>query len=262
MRLLRSNSIYRRAAYMLVLAGMLLCPVSSSRAAEHQSTKCLSAERQSSDALSVGLSHSSDSIVHDTLVIDANGHLSRYDRNVMRYRRRWESLIPTSGVLQFFGNMGVVSTGIGWQYGKHHQWETQLLLGLIPRYSSDAAKLTFTLKENFIPWRTDMGKGWTFQPLECSLYLNTIFGHDFWTKQPTKYESGYYPFSTRIRPNLALGERFKYDIPNNRRKVIKNITFFYELGTNDIYFMRFYRNGSAGFWDVFGLSFGFKVQYL
>ena len=43
---------------------------------------------------------------------------------------------------------------------------------------------------------------------------------------------------------------------------IKSITFFYELGTTDIYFMRFYRNGNAGFWDVFGLSIGAKVQYL
>lgn len=82
-----------------------------------------------------------------------------------------------------------------------------------------------TLKENFIPWRRNIGKGWWFEPLECSLYFNTVFGHDFWTKQPTKYESGYYPFSTRIRPNIALGERFKYDIPHNKRKRIKSITF-------------------------------------
>ncbi len=52
-------------------------------------------------------------------------------------------------------------------------------------------------------------------------------------------------------PNIALGERFKYDIPHNKRKRIKSITFFYELGTTD-----------TGFWDVFGLSIGAKVQYL
>ena len=158
--------------------------------------------------------------------------------------------------------MGIVSLGIGWEYGKHRQWETQLLFGYVPKFSSNDEKYTMTLKENFIPWRRNIGKGWWFEPLECSLYFNTVFGHDFWTKQPTKYESGYYPFSTRIRPNIALGERFKYDIPHNKRKRIKSITFFYELGTTDIYFMRFYRNGNASFWDVFGLSIGAKVQYL
>lgn len=203
-----------------------------------------------------------DSVVHDTLVLDQSGHLSPYDRRVLNYRKHWDVFIPTSGVIQVCGNMGIVSMGIGWVYGKRRQWETQLLLGYIPKFDSDDEKWTLTLKQNFIPWKKPMGKGWTFEPLECSLYFNTVFGHDFWTKQPTKYESGYYPFSTRIRPNLAFGERFKYDIPHNKRKRIKSITFFYELGTNEIYALRFFRNGNAGFWDVFGLSLGVKVQYL
>ena len=213
-----------------------------------------------------------DSIVHDTVVVyqpavhdtlvEKGGVLSRYDKNVLRYRRHWDVLMPTSGVIQFCGNMGVVSFGIGWAYGKRRQWETQLLLGYIPKFDSDDEKWTMTIKENYIPWHKPMGKGWTFEPLECSLYFNTVFGHDFWTKQPTKYESGYYPFSTRIRPNIAFGERFKYDVPHNKRKRIKSVTFFYELGTNDIYALRFFRNGNAGFWDVFGLSLGAKVQYL
>lgn len=158
--------------------------------------------------------------------------------------------------------LGIISLGIGWDYGKRSQWETHLLFGIVPKYDSDEVKMTITLKENFIPWRKDWGKGWQFEPLECTLYLNTVLGHDFWTKQPTKYESGYYPFSTRIRPNLGFGERFTYQIPNNRRKRVKSLTLFYELSTNDIYFMRFYRNGNAGFWDVFGLSFGAKMQIL
>ena len=157
--------------------------------------------------------------------------LTRYDRRILRYRKHWDVLMPTQSVIQTCGNMGIISLGIGWDYGKRSQWETHLLFGIVPKYDSDEVKMTITLKENFIPWRKDWGKGWQFEPLECTLYLNTVLGHDFWTKQPTKYESGYYPFSTRIRPN-------------------------------DIYFMRFYRNGNAGFWDVFGLSFGAKMQIL
>lgn len=188
--------------------------------------------------------------------------LTRYDRRILRYRRHWDVLMPTQSVIQTCGNMGIISVGIGWDYGKRRQWETHLLFGIIPKYDSDAVKCTITLKENFIPWRKDWGKGWEFEPLECTLYLNTVMGHDFWTKQPTKYESGYYPFSTRVRPNVGFGERFNYHIPNSRRKRVKSITMFYELSTNDIYFMRFYRNGNANFWDVFGLSLGAKLQIL
>lgn len=63
-----------------------------------------------------------------------------------------------------------------------------------------------------------MKSDWSFEPLQCGLYLNTVFGHNFWTKQPTKYDSGYYPFSTRLRPNVFVGERFTKAVPNNRRK--------------------------------------------
>lgn len=185
---------------------------------------------------------------------------SRYDNRIHRYRRYWGALIPTQTVLQTCGNMGLFSFGVGWDYGKHRQWETQLLFGYIPKYDSNSAKMTMTLKQNYIPWSVPMGHGWAFEPLECGLYFNTVFGSDFWTKQPSKYGSGYYPFSTRIRPNIFVGERFTVDVPANRRKFVKSVTFFYELSTNDIYFMRFYRNGSAGFWDVFGLSLGIKTQ--
>lgn len=82
-----------------------------------------------------------DSIVHDTLVL-ADGKLTRYDRRVMRYRKHWDLLIPTSGIIQTCGNMGIISLGIGWEYGKHRQWETQLLFGYIPKFSSDDEKFT------------------------------------------------------------------------------------------------------------------------
>ena len=122
-----------------------------------------------------------DSIVHDTLIINDKGELSRYDRRVLKYREHWDLLIPTNGVIQTCGNMGVISLGIGWDYGKRRQWETFVMLGYIPRFDSDESKITLTLKENFIPWRRDIGKGWWFEQLECSIYFNTIFGHDFWT---------------------------------------------------------------------------------
>lgn len=82
-----------------------------------------------------------DSIVHDTLVL-ADGKLTRYDRRIMRYRKHWDLLIPTSGIIQTCGNMGIISLGIGWEYGKRRQWETQLLFGYIPKFSSDDEKFT------------------------------------------------------------------------------------------------------------------------
>ena len=87
----------------------------------------------------------------DTVVTGRVRH-SRYDRRVHRYRKRWEALIPTHTKIQFAGNMGLLSLGTGWDYGKRNQWETDVFLGVLPKYQSDCTKLTFTLKQNYIPW--------------------------------------------------------------------------------------------------------------
>ena len=141
------------------------------------------------------------------LVSDTTNHFSRYDKRIHRYRAHWENLIPTQHIVQFAGNMGFMSVGIGWDYGRHRQWETHFLIGIVPKYDSRHAKMTFTLKQNFIPWSVTLNDGWSFEPLECGLYFNSVLGSDFWSKQPTKYNSGYYPFSTRFRPNVFLGQR-------------------------------------------------------
>ena len=58
-----------------------------------------------------------------------------YDRRVHRFRKNWERIIPTHSKIQYAGNMGLLSFGTGWDYGKRNQWETDLLLGFIPKYS-------------------------------------------------------------------------------------------------------------------------------
>ena len=106
--------------------------------------------------------------------------LSRYDRRVHRYRKRWQNLIPTHTKVQFAGNMGLLSLGTGWDYGKHDQWETDIFLGILPKYDSRCTKLTFTVKQNYIPWNLDLGRRFFLDPLTCGMYLNTVFGEDFW----------------------------------------------------------------------------------
>lgn len=44
---------------------------------------------------------------------------SKYDERVLRYRKHWAALIPTRFVIQNAGNMGQLSAGIGWGYGRN-----------------------------------------------------------------------------------------------------------------------------------------------
>ena len=96
---------------------------------------------------------------------------TRYDDRVHRFRRNWERIIPTHSKIQYAGNMGLLSFGTGWDYGKRNQWETDVLLGFIPKYSSKKAKVTMTLKQNYMPWSINIGKGFSTEPLAPSRIL-------------------------------------------------------------------------------------------
>ena len=187
--------------------------------------------------------------------------LTRYDHRVHRYRRRWQSLIPTQTVVQFAGNMGLLSFGVGWDYGRRKQWETHLLFGFLPKAQSDRAKTTMTLKENFIPWSFYLKRGWAVEPLSVGLYLNTVFGPEFWQKQPARYPDSYYPFlSTKMRVNVFVGQRVELTLPHNRRKFVKSITAFYELSTCDLYIRSLVQDSHVRLVDIIGLSLGLKFQ--
>lgn len=186
--------------------------------------------------------------------------LPRYERNKQRYLRRAEKLIPNQAVVQYAGCIGFLSAGIGWHYGRRDRWESEVLLGFVPRYESDCAKATLTVKERFVPWRLPMGRWWSVEPLTAGIYLNTIFGEDFWAHEPSRYPKSYYGFATKIRAGVFLGQRFRYHIPLRKRWMHKSIAFYYELGTSDLYIISAIPNKNVRLGDILSLSFGLTLD--
>ena len=227
--------------------------------------KCLGVVAMSPDSISVN--DSLKYFVYDSLaergVYVRKGELTEYDRRIVKYRKSWAALIPTQAIIQNAGNMGFISAGIGWDYGRHSQWETNILFGYLPKYNSNRGKLTMTLKQNYIPWSVYIKDGWSIEPLSCGLYLNTVFGHEFWSRQPGRYPDKYYEaLSTKMRANVFLGQRLTKIIPHNKRKKIKSITAFYEVSTCDLYIRSMIIDDYLSLWDILGLSIGIKIQML
>ena len=192
---------------------------------------------------------------------------SKYERSLERKQKMWASLIPTHFVIQNAGNMGLLSAGIGWSYGKNRKWETDLLIGFIPRHDSSRLKLTTTLKGNYIPWRIDLTPNttggdkphWLFEPLTASLYLNTVYGSEFWKSQPSRYPDKYYEFmSTKFRLNVAFGQRITLKVPDNKRRRHSRIALFYEIGSCDLYIRSLFQGQDVSIGDIIGLSIGAK----
>ena len=181
----------------------------------------------------------------------------RWDkRNHKRYAG-WERIKPTHIKMQYAGGMGVLSTGFGWDYGKRCQWETDVFFGYLPKKYAEKFRLTFTLKQNYIPWSMSFDEHWNLEPFYCGLYFTTIAGEEFWSKEPGRYPNHYYNISTKIRPSIFFGQRMGFN-PNYR--LVKNIQLWYEVGTNELYLISKITNKSLKMKDILRFSFGIKVQ--
>ncbi|MDR2038597.1 MAG: hypothetical protein LBQ60_11805 [Bacteroidales bacterium] len=190
-----------------------------------------------------------------------NTHRSDYDRRVEKYQKAWAKLIPTFVNVQFAGSMGFLSTGVGRRYGKKKQWETNALLGFLPKFSGHRANITFTAKAGYVPWDLHLKKAESFsiEPLNCGIYFTTILNtEDFWVKQSSRYPDGYYWFSSRLRLNMYIGQSLTYHIPENRKRVRRSVSFYYEISTNELYLITFIKNKTIPLKDIFHLSFGIR----
>lgn len=185
-----------------------------------------------------------------------------YEKKENRIKNNWQRVIPRYSKAQFAGSMGLISVGTGWDYGKKKQWETDLLFGFVPKYSSGKNKVTMTLKQNFIPWNVRLNDNFNLKPFSTGLYLNTVFGGDFWGKEPAKYPNKYYNFSTKMRINIFIGQAWEYKLDTSKKVFCKSITFFYEVSTNELYMVSAVTNKYLKASDFLGLSLGVKLQFL
>ena len=85
-----------------------------------------------------------------------------YERSAQRYQSAWAKLTPRYSKLQFAGSMGMLSVGTGWDY-YHGHWETDLLLGFVPKQGPRQAHATFTLKQNYYPWQVQLNDRLSFE---------------------------------------------------------------------------------------------------
>lgn len=186
--------------------------------------------------------------------------LSRYDKNRQRLMKRWKRLIPTQASLQYAGSIGLMSAGWGWHYGKGQHWETDMLIGVVPRYHTEKFHTTFTIKQRYVPWHCMVSHRWTIEPLTAGVFFNTISGDDFWHSLPDKYPKHYYGFSTKVRANIFLGQRLRYNIPRSKRLAHQAVSFYYELSSCDLYIVSKATNKEYPWQETLSLALGLRWE--
>ena len=186
---------------------------------------------------------------------------SMYEIYKAKFERQWQRLIPTHLKVQYAGSIGFMSLGVGWSYGKSNQWETDVMLGYLPKYDSDENKFVLTLKQSYIPWSARFGDtDFNFKPFVCGFFFSSVLNGNFWTSEPDRYPGGYYNFSSRLRVNIFLGQRITYFHPREKRRYIQGCSLYYELSACDTDLVTFFGDKCIRFEDILSLALGVKVH--
>lgn len=186
---------------------------------------------------------------------------SRYERNRERAVAAWTRLIPNQTTLQYAGSIGMFNVGLGWHYGRGEHWETELLVGFVPRFHSGKAHTSLTLKQRYVPWHCPLSRHrWVLEPLTAGLFFNTISGDDFWARQPDRYPKKYYGFSTKVRTHIYLGQRLQFNIPTRHRRSHKAVSFYYEISSCDLYIVSKATNKEFPWSETLSLALGLRWE--
>lgn len=180
------------------------------------------------------------------------------DEKVEKYQSQWNKLMPRQAKLQFAGSMGMFSLGSGWYYGKNSQWETDLFIGFIPRIDDMKGHLTMTLKQTYVPFQIKFSETVRFEPLTGGAYINKIFGPYFWNRLPDRYPKNYYFWATNTRFNVFLGQAISFR--QGKNLTARSWSFYYEVNTNDLYFISAIGNKTIKITDILNLSFGLRYR--
>ena len=165
--------------------------------------------------------------------------------------------VPDAAVLQFAGNMGMLSVGPGYDFAKE-RLAADLLYGYVPKFDSDEAEHLLTLKGSYKPWKIERRRNFEVIPLQVGLGLSYYFSGKYPLTWDDKYPEGYYWWSPKVRLLGFAGASVSRDIHNSD---IKKIGLYSELGTYDLLVTSWYKDDKLALWEILNISIGARVTF-
>lgn len=167
---------------------------------------------------------------------------------------------PRHAVVQTGGGIGMVAAGVGYGLWRDRA-ELDVLVGYVPKKHAGSTLSIATAKLMFSPYLIPIKERWQLRPLTVGVYYSYTHG-TINDEEPGQYTKGYYWFSTDTRIGPLLGSRITYARNPSPRGRARNISFYYELGTNDLYILSYAQNrrGLSPV-DILTLSLGLKADF-
>lgn len=169
---------------------------------------------------------------------------------------------PKHAVLQTGGGLGMVAGGAGYVFAKD-RLEADVLLGYVPkRYAGSTLSLA-SLKVMYSPFRLRIADKVQALPFTIGGYFSYTHG-TLNDEIRGQYSQDYYWFSTDTRYGALVGGRLTYlAAPVAATGQPRKLSFYYELGSNDLYIASYLtnRDGGLSIGQLLTLALGVKADF-
>jgi hypothetical protein len=174
--------------------------------------------------------------------------------------RKW--YLPTHALLQTGGGLGMVTAGVGYSFA-NNRLDADLLGGYVPKRFAGTALGVYSLKLMYSPFRVRVAEQVQALPFTIGGYCSYTHG-TINSGVKGQYPADYYWFSTDTRYGPFIGGRLTYLAPpiavtGKPRK----LSFYYELGSNDLYIASYItnRDGGLSVGQLLTLALGVKADF-
>ena len=163
---------------------------------------------------------------------------------------------------QYAGEIGFMSLGLGYSLFKRENGELDGFLGFLPESIGGDNIVTIALKFQYLPWKKEVFKNkFQLEPLSMGVNIYHAFTKILnEQKNEDLYPNGYYWWTIGTRFGPFFGSRLTKEF--KQTSFMKTLTFYYEIGTNDLFIYSWAANRSAiPIYKIWNTSFGLKATF-
>ncbi|MBL4754200.1 MAG: hypothetical protein JKY52_11495 [Flavobacteriales bacterium] len=169
-------------------------------------------------------------------------------------------IVPDYGKLQFAGNIGVGSIGVGYQYAP--KLTLEIFAGYLPKIYSKQPMYIFTVKNSYFPMQKELKGDYLLRPLGVGFFVSYSTSDNlFTTTRSLPYDFSYYGFATSIRTALTFESSITKQIRKDYPGYIKSIGFYDEISIVDIDLVNFVQNHKIGFHSILSIALGVRLSF-
>lgn len=166
-------------------------------------------------------------------------------------------IIPDYLNMQFAGNIGAASIGIGYYLNPIRSLSFDMIYGYSPSNLTNVDIHNIIIRLNYKPTTINLPKKWSMKPIfNMAISMHLIDDNSIFKKLPSIYPKGHYA-PNAFRFHFDFGGILRYDF--TQHTFFKAVELYVTSTTNDLYLYSIFKAKRMAITDIFSIAIGLNI---